>query len=199
MHYRHVPVLFCVIIFPSGCCCVTRWCRGFYLGTVQYRCSHSCCSRSPVCSFVVVFPLPHSTALPVLFLHECCVLQVASLFTGGHAGFQRASFLCAKLEPGLSRWTSHTTQVLECLTFLAALDGDAAYQMFAISMHPKGLVPFWHISFNIQTACCGMIEVGVLYTSLWGFSSTAVNHRTRSLWLQTCPCFVRILPAGLLD
>ncbi len=156
------------------------------------------------CSFGVVFLFPHSTALPVLFLHECCVLQVASLFTWGHAGFQRASFLCAKQELGLSRRTCRPKFIVS-LAWHKSLNASHSWRHWMVMLLiiclqyqciPKALSPhLFSKSFYIQTACCGMIEVGVLSTSLGGFSSTAVNHRTMSLWLQTCPFLVSILAA----
>lgn len=192
--------MFCVIILPSGCCCVTRWYLGFYLGNVQSRCSHSL-----TCSFVVVFPFPHSTALPVLFLHECCALQVASLFTWGHVGFQRASFLCAKQEPGLSRRTCRPKFIVS-LAWHKSLNASHSWRHWwwrclsyvcniNASQRLSPLLKYLFCqSFNIQTACCGC----VVHISL-RIQFNCCESQNHELWLQTCPCFVSILPAGLLD
>lgn len=162
--------------FPSGCCCITCWFPAVGLYWVMF-CPGV--AQRLLLAFCFLIPLHY------LF----CSYKIKLLFGQQKRSFPFQTRVCGfpkilvpLCETG-SRPATQDSRFLDTGPWMLHIPAGAgrwqccAYHALAISMHPRGWVTFLtHLFMNIccehfyiQAACRGMIEVGVLSTSLlWG-------------------------------
>lgn len=117
----------------------------------------------------------------------------ASLFKRGYAGFQRSSFLCVKREAGLPpKIHGFLTRVLECFTFLPALDGDSAVLIMHLQYQcfPEAESPFWHIYLWIYVLSIFIFKRRVAARLKW-VCCPRLSSEESEPWAETDPGFVR--------